>query len=122
MKIRNVSGGIKKQNGCYRIGARRGDIRSKGKWSGRCDSNTRPPAPHAGALPSCATPRHDVEYTAFIGSGREGPEFPRSLAEFGRRTVTATGALLDRTFLPSRASGAHPAARRPLIPAGVERR
>jgi hypothetical protein len=27
-------------------------------WSGRCDSNTRPPAPKAGALPGCATPRH----------------------------------------------------------------
>ena len=25
--------------------------------SGRLDSNQRPPAPHAGALPSCATPR-----------------------------------------------------------------
>ena len=27
------------------------------KWSGREDSNFRPPAPHAGALPGCATPR-----------------------------------------------------------------
>src|SRR6185369_9093498 len=27
------------------------------EWSGRLDSNQRPPAPHAGALPSCATPR-----------------------------------------------------------------
>ena len=26
-------------------------------WSGREDSNLRPPAPHAGALPDCATPR-----------------------------------------------------------------
>ena len=26
-------------------------------WSGREDSNLRPPAPKAGALPSCATPR-----------------------------------------------------------------
>src|ERR1700751_5591146 len=26
-------------------------------WSGRSDLNTRPPAPHAGALPGCATPR-----------------------------------------------------------------
>src|SRR5438105_14649539 len=26
-------------------------------WSGRKDSNLRPPAPHAGALPGCATPR-----------------------------------------------------------------
>ncbi len=28
------------------------------KWSGRLDSNQRPPAPKAGALPGCATPRH----------------------------------------------------------------
>jgi hypothetical protein len=27
------------------------------KWSGRPDSNRRPPAPKAGALPGCATPR-----------------------------------------------------------------
>ncbi|CDH46834.1 hypothetical protein BN874_610045 [Candidatus Contendobacter odensis Run_B_J11] len=26
-------------------------------WSGREDLNLRPPAPHAGALPGCATPR-----------------------------------------------------------------
>src|SRR6267143_7228705 len=26
-------------------------------WSGRRDSNSRPPAPHAGTLPGCATPR-----------------------------------------------------------------
>src|SRR5215467_14470285 len=30
------------------------------RWSGRRDSNSRPPAPHAGTLPGCATPR-DVE-------------------------------------------------------------
>ncbi|CAG9269993.1 hypothetical protein BCEP4_60023 [Burkholderia cepacia] len=26
-------------------------------WSGREDLNLRPPAPHAGTLPGCATPR-----------------------------------------------------------------
>src|SRR2546422_8285353 len=31
--------------------------RSKEEWSGRLDLNQRPPAPHAGALPGCATPR-----------------------------------------------------------------
>ncbi len=30
----------------------------KEEWSGRLDSNQRPPAPEAGALPDCATPRH----------------------------------------------------------------
>ncbi len=29
----------------------------RSQWSGREDSNFRPPAPHAGALPGCATPR-----------------------------------------------------------------
>ena len=28
-----------------------------GNWSGREDLNLRPPAPHAGTLPGCATPR-----------------------------------------------------------------
>src|SRR2546426_6620782 len=28
------------------------------KWSGRLDLNQRPPAPKAGALPGCATPRY----------------------------------------------------------------
>jgi hypothetical protein len=30
------------------------------KWSGRLDSNQRPPAPKAGALPGCATPRPEI--------------------------------------------------------------
>ena len=29
----------------------------KNKWSGRKDSNLRPPGPKPGALPGCATPR-----------------------------------------------------------------
>jgi hypothetical protein len=33
-------------------------LRLRLKWSGREDSNLRPPAPEAGALPGCATPRH----------------------------------------------------------------
>src|SRR6185436_5692182 len=33
----------------------------RSQWSGREDSNFRPPAPHAGALPSCATPRPNRE-------------------------------------------------------------
>ncbi len=32
-------------------------VRTLGIWSGRLDSNQRPPAPKAGALPGCATPR-----------------------------------------------------------------
>ena len=48
-------------------------------WSGRRDSNSRPPAPHASALPGCATPRRAAHYThiaAFKGSKC------RSLREF----------------------------------------
>ena len=33
-------------------------------WSGREDLNLRPPAPKAGALPGCATPRHQVAVRA----------------------------------------------------------
>src|SRR5215469_18131518 len=36
-------------------------------WSGRPDLNRGPPAPKAGALPGCATPRHEdpVDSTVF---------------------------------------------------------
>jgi hypothetical protein len=33
------------------------------RWSGRRDSNSRPLAPHASALPGCATPRRAAHYT-----------------------------------------------------------
>ena len=33
------------------------ELMIESKWSGRLDSNQRPLAPHASALPSCATPR-----------------------------------------------------------------
>src|ERR687884_76846 len=38
---------------CWAIG----DNAARCYWSGREDSNLRPPAPKAGALPGCATPR-----------------------------------------------------------------
>ena len=31
-------------------------------WSGRQDLNLRPPAPQAGALPGCATPRRNIVF------------------------------------------------------------
>ena len=43
------------------------------RWSGRLDLNQRPPAPHAGALPSCATPRH-VDMVTHGGDGGQGWE------------------------------------------------
>ena len=36
---------------------------SRSNWSGREDLNLRPPEPHSGALPYCATPRHFLYYT-----------------------------------------------------------
>ena len=36
------------------------------KWSGRQDLNLRPPAPHAGALPNCATSRYRKSYINYI--------------------------------------------------------
>src|SRR6202011_91869 len=35
--------------------------RNRKKWSGREDLNLRPPAPKAGALPGCATPRRRAQ-------------------------------------------------------------
>src|SRR3569623_1281253 len=40
-------------------------------WSGREDSNFRPPAPHAGALPGCATPRPHAHYTSRLAHRTE---------------------------------------------------
>ena len=44
------------------------------RWSGRSDSNARPPEPHSGALPGCATPRQAGESTR----GRGHPRRPGS--------------------------------------------
>src|SRR4051812_26552582 len=43
-------------------------LTQQSKWSGREDLNFRPPAPKAGALPGCATPRQRPEpfYTAKV--------------------------------------------------------
>ena len=39
----------------------------KNNWSGREDLNLRPPTPHAGALPDCATPRIIEKYNILKG-------------------------------------------------------
>ena len=41
-------------------------------WSGRDDSNVRPPEPHSGALPGCATPRQDGQSIRRPGTGFGG--------------------------------------------------
>ena len=45
-----------------------------GPWSGRLDSNQRPPAPKAGALPGCATPRLWDSTALVRPSPRHGPK------------------------------------------------
>src|SRR5712691_9297250 len=48
-------------------------------WSGRRDSNSRPPAPHAGTLPGCATPRGRKSISALLDPlplAREGNTNP----------------------------------------------
>src|SRR6476620_3875330 len=46
-------------------------LKSKPGWSGREDLNLRPPVPHTGALPGCATPR-SAEYTTAHLRARNG--------------------------------------------------
>jgi hypothetical protein len=43
------------------------ELRAQNKWSGRQDSNLRPPAPKAGALPDCATPRRIFKISSSNG-------------------------------------------------------
>ena len=43
---------------------------NKINWSGREDSNFRPLAPHASALPGCATPRPKHYYTGYVADHR----------------------------------------------------
>ncbi len=40
-----------------------GGFGTEGNWSGRGDLNSRPPEPHSGALPGCATARLDADRT-----------------------------------------------------------
>ncbi len=68
-------------------------------WSGRLDSNQRPPAPKAGALPGCATPRRPQS----IGARAQDEEVTAHL-----RTVD----LLDAVILLLAASGLYSGYRR----------
>src|SRR2546425_8864433 len=45
-------------NQLRRLGLSPTELRARLIWSGREDLNLRRPAPKAGALPGCATPRH----------------------------------------------------------------
>ena len=52
-------------------GIPRGPHSCSGFWSGRDDSNVRPPEPHSGALPGCATPRQNGQ--SIRRARRRGP-------------------------------------------------
>src|SRR5689334_18755446 len=65
-------------------------LKTKEIWSGRGDLNARPPAPKAGALPGCATPRHHtpmiLDYsTKFKCSPHRPDKFLRSPASLVSR-------------------------------------
>ena len=72
-------------------GGRRAVSRS-GEWSGRSDSNARPPEPHSGALPGCATPRGAEVYPTRRKSRRCAPHPSRQ----GARGPWETGWAMAR--------------------------
>src|SRR5262249_39677576 len=58
MNMRSLAGWPSSRQMLQRLDCRLN--RKEGIWSGRPDLNRGPPAPKAGALPGCATPRHEV--------------------------------------------------------------
>ena len=74
------------------------------KWSGRLDSNQRPPAPKAGALPGCATPR-PCDLTPKVTAANPRPpraETERTLAPAARRYDTPAPSWAPRARRTSR--------------------
>ena len=66
------------------------ELRARIRQSGRSDSNRGPPAPKAGALPDCATPRGGavkVRGKAGAGQREEGGFFQRRVWGAGGRRV-----------------------------------
>src|SRR5262252_1300337 len=80
-------------------------------WSGRRDSNSRPPAPHAGTLPGCATPRGGGSIPA-----KDRPPLYRS------RSITLFSSCLMFVRLTLRPSGDREAAPDDAPRAGEELR
>ena len=54
-----------------------------GDWSGRLDSNQRPPAPKAGALPGCATPRLENLQRFYLACEERAPDCTRTVPKLG---------------------------------------
>jgi hypothetical protein len=78
--------------------------RKRARWSGRGDLNSRPPAPKAGALPGCATPRHEdaVDSTVFChcSSSERSHDGARIVHEFYEKVRESS----DRARWPVRKS------------------
>jgi hypothetical protein len=86
-------------------------------WSGRGDLNARPPAPKAGALPGCATPRQltSLILTPFLtGDARRSPEklamdILEHRCDGGKPIVlTQLSEAFPRTFFRKRIGSARP--------------
>ena len=81
-------------------------------WSGRRDSNSRPLAPHASALPGCATPRLDAadyierRYRVRPRAGLESTAARRALAR--PRAVTKQASSSKQTPAPKTLPTTHP--------------
>src|SRR4029077_13375170 len=87
------------------------------KWSGRLDLNQRPPAPEAGALPSCATPRPKMSVSTRWATGHSltrlekglllsrlapaGITAPAARTELPERRPDRRGRWIDRRFAPT---------------------
>ena len=91
--------------------------------SGRPDSNRRPPAPKAGALPGCATPRDGPDHGRARAPGRPGRAKGRTVDGIrgARRCSSGMGNRRRRRRPGRRWSGSRPARRRSIAP-GMPRR
>src|ERR1039458_4848231 len=86
-------------------------------WSGRGDLNARPPAPKAGALPGCATPRlHSFYITSQPGSSVRYP-----LADGGPPDRADSGAIALGPAMPPRAASSSPPRAFPAPSPGTDR-
>ena len=69
-----------------------------GSWSGRSDSNARPPEPHSGALPGCATPRRSEVYqTREQPRSRGACRRPRNVGAVAQRSTGLPAEMLGES-------------------------
>ena len=102
------------KSGRLKSGPQPGQIHGKKQlnWSGRRDSNSRPPAPKAGALPDCATPRPSCRGRAGSPDPLSGPPSacrasgwrPEPRQEVDAPPLRVNGRRQRRAALPRRTS------------------